>query len=41
MTTIREKKRPPAQRLVKTRPAKITADTYEMANLYPAIPACR
>ena len=35
MTTLRDKNRSPAQRLVKTRPAKISADTYEMANLYP------
>jgi hypothetical protein len=35
MTTPREKKRPPGQRLVKTRSAKTDADTYEMANLYP------
>jgi hypothetical protein len=35
MTTLHETKRPPAQRLVKTRPAKTDADTYEMANLYP------
>lgn len=35
MTTVRDKNRPPAQRLVKTRPAKISAGTYEMANLYP------
>jgi hypothetical protein len=35
MTTLREKKRLPAQRLVKARPVKTDADTYQMANLYP------
>ena len=35
MTTLREKKRPPGQRVVKTRSAKVNADPYEMANLYP------
>jgi hypothetical protein len=35
MTTIREKKRPPVQRLVKARPAKTVEAPYEMANLYP------
>jgi hypothetical protein len=35
MTTVREKKNPPAQRLVKTRPAKTVEAPYEMANLYP------
>src|ERR1019366_7610536 len=35
MTTLREKNRPPAQRLVKTRPAKTVEAPYEMANLYP------
>ena len=35
MTTLREKKRPLARRLVKARPVKTDADTYQMANLYP------
>jgi hypothetical protein len=35
MTMLREKKRPPAQRLIKVRPVNTDADTYEMANLYP------
>jgi hypothetical protein len=35
MTTLREKKRPPAQRLIKPRPVNTDADPYEMANLYP------
>lgn len=35
MTTLREKNRPPAQRLVKTRPAKTVGAPYEMTNLYP------
>ena len=35
MTTLREKARPPAQRLVKGRPRNTDADTYLMANLYP------
>jgi hypothetical protein len=35
MTTLREKKRPPTQRLVKPRPVNTDADTYEMANRYP------
>lgn len=35
MTTLRESKRPPAQRLVKPRSLNTDADTYEMANLYP------
>jgi hypothetical protein len=35
MTTLREKKRTPAQRIVKTRPAKTVEAPYEMANLYP------
>jgi hypothetical protein len=35
MTTLRENKRSPAQRLVKSRPLNTDADTYEMANLYP------
>ena len=35
MTTLRDKKRPPGQPLVKTLPAKRVADPYEMANLYP------
>jgi hypothetical protein len=35
MTTLREKKRPPAQRVVKPRGLNTDADTYEMANLYP------
>jgi hypothetical protein len=35
MTTLREKKRPPRQHLVKSRPLDTDADTYEMANLYP------
>jgi hypothetical protein len=35
MPTRRDKKRPPAQRLVKPRTVNTHADTYEMANLYP------
>lgn len=35
MTTLREKKQPPAQRLVKPRAAKTVQAPYEMANLYP------
>jgi hypothetical protein len=35
MTTFREKNRPPVARLVKNRPVKTVADSYEMANLYP------
>ncbi len=35
MTTLREKNRPPAQRVVKSRPAKEVEAPYEMANLYP------
>jgi hypothetical protein len=35
MTTLREKKRPPAQRVVKPRPAKTVEAPYDMANLYP------
>jgi hypothetical protein len=35
MTTLREKKRPIAQRLVKLRPAKTVEAPYEMTNLYP------
>src|ERR1700733_82181 len=35
MTTLREKPRPPAQRLVKARRLETDADTYDMANLYP------
>ena len=35
MTTLRERNRPPAQRIVKNRSAKTDADTYQMANLYP------
>jgi hypothetical protein len=32
---LREKKRPPAQRLVKSRPAKTVEAPFEMTNLYP------
>jgi hypothetical protein len=35
MTTLREKKRPSAQRLVKAPPGKTVEAPYEMANLYP------
>jgi hypothetical protein len=35
MTTLREKNRPSAHRLVKTRRASTDADTYFMTNLYP------
>jgi hypothetical protein len=35
MTMLREKKRPPAQHLVKSRRHITDADPYEMANLYP------
>ena len=35
MTTVCEKKHPPAQRLVKTRPAKTAVDLFELANLFP------
>jgi len=35
MTTLREKNRAPASRVVKSRPVKTDADTYQMANLYP------
>jgi hypothetical protein len=35
MTTIREKKRPGAQRLVKARPARAVEAPYEMTILYP------
>jgi hypothetical protein len=35
MTRLREKNRPPAQRVVKSRPAKEVEAPYEMANLYP------
>jgi|HubBroStandDraft_1064217.scaffolds.fasta_scaffold165535_2 hypothetical protein len=35
MTTLREKKRPIAQRLVKPRPAKTVEAPYETTNLYP------
>jgi hypothetical protein len=35
MTTLRDKKRSPAQRLVKTRASKMVEAPYEMANLYP------
>jgi hypothetical protein len=34
MTTLREKSRPPAQRLVKARRVNTDADTYRMTNLY-------
>ena len=33
MTTLREKNRPPAQRLVKARRVNTDADTYFMTNL--------
>jgi hypothetical protein len=32
---LRDKDRPPSQRLVKTRAAKVVEAPYEMANLYP------
>jgi hypothetical protein len=35
MTTLREKKRPPAQRIIKARSAKTIEAPYEMTNLYP------
>lgn len=35
MTTVREKTRPPVQRLVKPRRAKTVEAPYEMTNLYP------
>lgn len=35
MSPLDEKKRLPAQRLVKSRPINTDADTYEIANLYP------
>jgi hypothetical protein len=35
MTMLREKKRPPAQRLVKSRPVKTVEAPFEMTNLYP------
>ena len=42
MTTIREKKRPGAQRLVKARPARAVEAPYEMTILGThGIPACR
>jgi len=35
MTTLREKSRPPAQRIIKGRSVKTVDDPYLMANLYP------
>ena len=35
MTTLHEKRRPPAQRIVKPRQAKAVSAPYDMANLYP------
>ena len=35
MTTLREKNRPPAQHLIKSRPPKEVEAPFEMTNLYP------